>query len=208
MRHKTAHACEDPEVVRRLIEENPWAILVSANDGPVASHCPVLLDPEAEELTLLTHLGKPDDELHGLGGGEMLAIFQGNHGYISPSWYAPGATPAPTWNFTTAHCYGTPELLGEEENLRVLTELVEHFERHVEEPLLLDQEWGAQAAKGTVGIRLRVDRFVCKRKLSQDKDPVSRQQAIAALRQPGPYHHPVLAEEMERELREDGTAPG
>lgn len=208
MRHKAAHACDDPEVVKQLIEENPWAILVSANGGPVASHCPVLLDPDSEDLTLLTHLGKPDDELHGLGGAEMLAIFQGNHGYISPSWYAPGATPAPTWNFTTAHCYGTPEILGEEENLRVLTELVEHFERHVEEPLLLDQEWGAQAAKGTVGIRLRVDRFVCKRKLSQDKDPVSRQQAIAALREPGPYRHPVLADEMEQELRETGTAPG
>lgn len=202
MRHNPAYVSEDPEVVKRLIEENPWAILVSHGDGLVASHCPVLLDREAEEPTLLTHLGKPDDELHGLGEGEMLAIVQGNHGYVSPSWYAPGATPAPTWNFTVAHCYGTPELLTEEENLAVLTRLVERFERHVEKPLLLDPEWGAQAAKGTVGIRLRVDRFVCKRKLSQDKDPVSRQQAIGALREPGPYHHPALADEMERELRE------
>jgi transcriptional regulator len=202
MRHKAAHACDDPEVVRQLIAENPWAILVSSNEGPVASHCPVLLDPEADELTILTHLGKPDDELHGLGEGEILAIFQGHHGYVSPSWYAPGATPAPTWNFTVAHCYGVPELLSPEENLNVLTKLVERFERKVSEPLLLDQEWGAQAAKGTVGIRLRVDRFTCKRKLSQDKDPTSRQQSIAALREPGPYHHPALADEMERELRE------
>jgi transcriptional regulator len=202
MRHKGAHACEDPEVVKKLIEENPWVVLVSSNEGLVASHCPVLLDREEEQPTLLTHLGKPDDELHGLGGGEMLAIVQGHHGYISPSWYAPGATPAPTWNFTVAHCYGTPEILSEEENLQVLTRLVEHFEQHVEKPLLLDQEWGAQAAKGTVGIRLRIDRFTCKRKLSQDKDEVSRRQAIEALRTPGPYHHPALADEMARELRD------
>jgi len=82
----------------------------------------------------------------------------------------------------------------------VLTRLVERFEREVEEPLLLDQEWGAEAARGTVGIRVPVERFVCKRKLSQDKDPVSRRQAIAALRAPGPYHQPELAAEMEREL--------
>ena len=200
MRHNPAHASEDPQVVKRLIEENPWAILVSHNDGLVASHCPILIDHEAEAPTLLTHLGKPDDELHGLGEGEMLVIVQGNHGYVSPSWYAPGATPAPTWNFSVAHCYGVPELLDEEENLAVLTRLVEHFERHVAEPLLLDPEWGAQAAKGTVGIRLRVTRFACKRKLSQDKDPVSRRQAIEALREPGPYNHPALADEMEREL--------
>lgn len=206
MRHNPAYASDDPEVVKRLIEENPWAILASQGDGLVASHCPILLDPEAEEPTILTHLGRPDDEQHDLGG-EMLAIVQGNHGYVSPSWYAPGATPAPTWNFSVAHCYGVPELLGEEENLAVLTRLVERFERQVEEPLLLDPEFGARAAKGTVGIRLRVTRFVCKRKLSQDKDPVSRRQAIAALREPGPYHHPTLAEEMERELSEnDGPA--
>ncbi len=139
MRHNPAYASDDPEVVKQLIEENPWAILVSTNEGLVASHCPVLLDPEAEAPTILTHLGKPDDELHGLGEGEMLAIVQGNHGYVSPSWYAPGATPAPTWNFTVAHCYGVPEILSAEENLAVLTRLVERFEQHVDEPLLLDQ---------------------------------------------------------------------
>ena len=202
MRHTPAYAREAPEVVKRLIEENPWAILVSHGEGIVASHCPILLDHEAEEPTILTHLGKPDDEQHDLGG-EMLAIVQGNHGYVSPSWYAPGATPAPTWNFSVAHCYGVPELLGEEENLAVLTRLVERFERQVEEPLLLDPEFGARAAKGTVGIRLRVTRFACKRKLSQDKDLVSRRQVIATLREPGPYRQPALAEEMERELSDD-----
>lgn len=130
----------------------------------------------------------------------MLAIVQGHHGYISPSWYAPGAVRAPTWNFSVAHLYGTPEPLDEEENLRVLTRLVERFERHVEKPMWLDQDWAAPVAKGTVGIRLPVERFVCKRKLSQDKDPVSRRQVLAELRGDGPYAHPALADEMEREL--------
>jgi transcriptional regulator len=197
MRHNPAYACEDPEVVRRLIEENPWATLVSDNGGLVASHCPVLLD-EAEELAILTHLGRPDDELHAVGEGEMLAIVQGHHGYVSPSWYAPGATRAPTWNFSAAHLYGVPEVLGEEENLRSLTRLVERFERDVEEPMFLDREWAAPFARGTVGIRLRVERFVCKRKLSQDKDPVSRRNVVERLRQPGPYQHPALADEVER----------
>jgi transcriptional regulator len=105
-----------------------------------------------------------------------------------------------TRNFTVAHCYGVPQLLGEDQNLRVLTRLVEHFERYVEQPVLLDQERGARLARGTVGIRLPISRFVFKRKLSQDKDQVSRRQAIAALRAAGPYRSPELADEMEREL--------
>ena len=36
--------------------------------------------------------------------------------------------------------------------------------------------------------------------MSQDKDPVSQRQVIAALRAPGPYHHPALADDMERAL--------
>ncbi len=200
MRHHPAHDVTDPAIVRELVRANPWATLVSANRGLVASHYPVLLDEEGEELTLLTHLGRPDEEVHGLPDGEVLVIVQGRHGYVSPSWYAPGATRAPTWNFTVAHLYGEPQLLGEEENLAVLTRLVAHFEDRVERPMHLDQEWGANVAKGTVGLRIPVDRFVCKRKLSQDKDETSRRQVIAKLREPGPYLQPELADEMEREL--------
>ena len=93
------------------------------------------------------------------------------------------------------------EVLGPEENLATLTRLVERFEGAVEEPLYLDQEWGRQIARGTVGLRIPVGRFVCKRKLSQDKDDLSRRQVIAKLREPGPYEDPELAAEMEREWR-------
>jgi transcriptional regulator len=199
VRFSAHHATEDPAFVRRLIEENPWGTLVSSNHGElVASHYPVLLDAAAAELTVLTHVGRPDDRLHGFGDHEVLLIVQGAHGYVSPSWYAPGATRAPTWNFSVVHCYGTPQLLGEEENLEVLARLVEHFERRVEQPLLLDREWGRPVARGTVGIRLPIARFVAKRKLSLDKDPETQRRVVAQLRRPGPYSHPGLADEMER----------
>ena len=200
MRHNPAHATTDPEAVRDLVRQNPWATIVSDNDGElVASHYPVLLDENAEDLALLTHVGRPDEEAHGFGEREVLVIVQGLHGYVSPSWYGPEGTEAPTWNFSVAHIYGVPEVLDEEENLATLTRLVERFERDVEEPRYLNQEWGRQIAKGTVGLRIPVSRFVCKRKLSQDKDEVSRRQTIAKLREPGPYEHPALADEMERE---------
>jgi transcriptional regulator len=199
MRHNPAHATADPDAVRDLVRENPWATIVSSNDGRlVASHYPVLLDEDAAGLALLTHVGRPDEEAHGFGDTEVMVIVQGRHGYVSPSWYGPDATRAPTWNFSVAHLYGMPEVLGHDENLATLTRLVERFERAVEEPLYLDQEWGREISKGTVGLRIPVGRFVCKRKLSQDKDDLSRRQVIAALRRAGPYMHPDLADEMER----------
>jgi transcriptional regulator len=209
MRHNPAHATTDLDAVRDLVRANPWATIVSANGGElVASHYPVLLDEDAPGIVLLTHVGKPDEKLHGFSETEVLVIVQGTHGYVSPSWYGPEGTRAPTWNFSVAHCHGVPEVVDEETNLATLTRLVERFEREVEEPLQLDQEWGRQIAKGTVGLRIPIDRFLCKRKLSQDKDDQSRRQAIAALRGPGPYHHPVLADEMEREWEAERAEAG
>ncbi|HKZ12699.1 MAG TPA: FMN-binding negative transcriptional regulator [Solirubrobacterales bacterium] len=200
MRHNPAHAVTGLDAVRDLVRENPWATIVSTNEGGlVASHYPMLLDEDTEGPALLTHVGRPDEEVHGFGDREVMVIVQGRHGYVSPSWYGPDATKAPTWNFSVAHIYGVPEVLGPEENLATLTRLVERFERAVEEPLYLDQDWGRQIAKGTVGLRIPVSRFVCKRKLSQDKDDLSRRQVIAKLREPGPYMHPELAAEMEQE---------
>jgi transcriptional regulator len=191
--------------VRRLIAENPWATIVSQNGGElVASHYPVLLDEEADGLAVVTHVGRPDEEVHGLGSGEVLLIVAGPHGYVSPSWYTEHDTPAPTWNFSVAHCYGTPQILEADENLRVLTRLVDHFERHVESPVPLDPAVGARLSRGTVGLRLPIERFVCKVKMSQDKEEQSRRRVLAELRGDGPYAHPALADDMERALGEGG----
>ena len=193
------HQEDDPDTVRALIREFPWAIIVSDHDGElVASHYPVLLDEESDDLAVVTHVGRPDDKYHHFDGSEVLLIIQGRHGYISPSWYEPGTTPAPTWNFSVVHAYGVPEIVDPEQNLRVLTRLVAHFEQHVDEPQYLDPEWGRPLARGTVGLRIPITRYQTQIKMSLDKDPVSRQNVIDHLRQPGYYQDPALADDMER----------
>ncbi len=200
MRPNPLFASDDPELVRRLVRQHPWATLVSTTTaGLAASHYPVLLDEHAPGLTLLTHLGRPDEEVLEIERGEVLVIVQGHHGYVSPGWYSPEERLVPTWNFTVAHLHGTPQVLGEDENFAVLTKLVEHFERRLDLPALLEPE-AAPIAKGTVGLRIPIDRFELKRKLGQNKSEVTRRNVIEALREEGPYRHPELADEMEREL--------
>ena len=102
-----------------------------------------------------------------------------------------------------AHLNGTPQILDADENFAVLTKLVERFERRLDRPWPLDPA-DAPIAKGTVGLRIPVERFEMKRKLSQNKGDETRRNVIAALREEGPYRHPALADEMERELEEKG----
>lgn len=194
MRHTPRYLMTDPEQVKELVRRHPWATFVSpAGGGLVASHYPVLLDEETDDIVLLSHFGRPDDELHELGDHEMLVIIQGPHDYVSPRWYAPGDL-VPTWNHVTAHLHGTPEVLTDEENYAMLSRLTDHFEHgHPHARSLSEDEAGTRRiAKGTVGLRLRVTRFDARAKLSQNKPAEVRDGIAAHLA----ARNPSLAEAM------------
>lgn len=186
--------------IRRLIDRHPWVTLVSsAEGGLVASHYAVLLDDDRDDLTIVGHVGKPDDMILGLGERELLVVVQGPHGYVSPRWY--GDVPAvPTWNFVSAHLSGIPELLPPDENLRVLDRLVDRFEgedgrglyRAPNDPAFVDR-----LAAGTVGFRLTPTRVVAKRKLSQNRTAEVVDTIIEGLGE-GRRANPALAAEMRR----------
>src|ERR1700712_4791070 len=181
---KTPHfTTTDELVVKRLIRENPWMTFVSStSNGLVASHYATLLEEDADGISIVSHFGRPDEKLHELGEHEMLVIVQGAHGYISPGWYADGEF-IPTWNHVTAHLYGTPEILSDEENFAILQRLVDHFEVRMPHPVSLDydEEYARRVAKGTVGLRIRVERIDARLKLSQNKPVEVRETIIAAL---------------------------
>lgn len=127
MRHTPRYLMTDPEEGKRLIRAHPWAAFVSpVSAGLVASHYPVLLDEDEDDIVLVSQ-------------GDLV----------------------PTWNHVTAHLSGTPEILTAEENDAMLTRLTDHFEGgQPHGRSLADDEPGTRrAAKGTVGLRLRVARF-------------------------------------------------
>ncbi|MGW9586786.1 FMN-binding negative transcriptional regulator [Microbacterium sp. NPDC055455] len=206
MRQNPSFAMTDVGEIRRLIEHNPWVTIVSAADGGlVASHYAVLLDAGRDDLTIVGHVGKPDDLVHGLGDRELLVVVQGPHGYVSPGWY--GDTPSvPTWNFVSAHLSGIPELLTAEENLQVLERLVARFESGMPQPRMMwappnDPDYVRRLERGTVGFRLTPTRVVGKRKLSQNRPDEIVENIITQLEAGGgPYTDPRLPGEMRRDL--------
>ena len=200
MRSNPSFAMEDPDEVKRWIRENPWVVLVSHTaDGLVASHYPVILDEEHDGISVLSHVGRPDEGLHELGRHEVLLIVQGPHGYVSPGWYGDGPA-VPTWNFLAAHLYGVPEILTDEENYRVLGLLVDRFEDRMPNPRRVadSAEYAKRIVKGTVGFRLTATRFTAKAKLSQNKPAEVVDTVIDRLENGDVYVNPELAREMRR----------
>ena len=204
MRHTPVFDLTDRAEIKRLVRENPWATIVSATStGLVASHYPVLLDDSGDGgdgLAIVSHVGRPDEQLHEWGAHEVMVVIQGPHGYISPGWYD-DAPAVPTWNFISAHLYGVPEILEPAENLRVLERLVDHFEDAMPSPrrmrgTLENSAYADRISAGTVGFRLPVSRFVAKRKMSQNRPPETIERIAAELDGTGPYASAELAEEV------------
>ena len=98
----------DPAEIAAVIAQAPLACLVAQTpDGLVANHLPLLAGPDG---TLIGHVALAND-LHRLvaEGQEVLAIFRGVEGYVSPNFY-PGKAEhhraVPTWNYQAVHVYG------------------------------------------------------------------------------------------------------
>lgn len=201
MLHTERYEVTDPDEVKQLIRNNPWATIVSHTpDGLIASHYPVLLDEsdadgDQDSIRLVSHFGRPDDVLHELGQHEILVIIEGPNDYVSSSWYEPGDV-VPTWDFMTVHLYGTPVLLNEDETYAILSELTDHFEQHYPggRSLHEDESGSRKEALGAVGFTMQVERFQAKIKLSQNKPAAVIERIVEEYRK----RKSPLADEMAR----------
>src|SRR5947209_17949155 len=80
----------DRALLFELMQRFSFATLVTAHQGrPMASHLPFLVYPDGGDYaTLIAHMARANDQWQEFASGaEALVIFQGDHAYISPSWY-------------------------------------------------------------------------------------------------------------------------
>ena len=203
---RRSHSLDDPTEVRRLIATNPWGLVVGHGEkGVLATHLPCLLDPHndgggLDDLVLLAHVARADPIGRYLEkGDEVLLIFEGTGGYVSPTWY--GVSPhVGTWNFSAVHVYGRPEVLSGDDAFHVLELTQQRFEKEFEEPFDLRGviDYAQKIAKGTVAFRLRAQRVEGKAKLSQEKPTEVQERVVRALEARDEPNDVALAKEMRR----------
>ncbi|HKR77921.1 MAG TPA: FMN-binding negative transcriptional regulator [Rhodanobacter sp.] len=173
------------EVLHGLIRDCPFATVVTnAADGLVANHLPFELVGNA----LHGHVAR-GNELARLDGAEVLAIFRGPDGYVSPNWYPTKQEThreVPTWNYAVAHVHGRLKLVEDAAWLRALLErLTDHHEATEPQPWRVDDASADHVEKmlhAIVGIEIEIERIEGKFKLSQNHPERNRLGVIAGLR--------------------------
>jgi transcriptional regulator len=189
------HQEDRVDILHDAIRRTGLATLVTlTGDGLIASHVPMLLDPDpAPYGTLLGHLARPNPQARGATPGvQALVIFQGPDAYITPSWYATKRETGkvvPTWNYVTIHAYGPVEFFPDTERLRaIVTRLTDRQEQARAEPWAVTDapaDFIDGMLKGIVGFAVPITRLEGKWKMSQNRPAADRAGVIGGLENAG-----------------------
>jgi transcriptional regulator len=194
-----------PDELHRLIREHPLGLLVTHGAGGLdANHLPFLLDEEGGAGTrLLAHVARANPLWTQLAdGAEVLVVFRGAQGYISPNWYPSKQEThrhVPTWNYEVVHAHGRIHVHDDARFVRgVVARLTRTHEAGEPQPWKMSDapaDFLDDVLAQIVGIEIEVTRLEGKRKLSQNRDARDFASTVAALETRG---HTALAAAMRR----------
>jgi transcriptional regulator len=205
-----AHFAVDDAAVHELLAHHGAADLITNTDqGLLATFLPFVFDPDAgPHGALLGHVARNNDQWRVPAHGESLVIVRGGaDAYISPTWYQSAAEHGrvvPTWNYITAHVYGTLVVRDDPawvENLvRRLT--VKHESRMAEPWWSVDAapaQFLAGQLRAIVGFELAITRIEAKAKLSQNRPEADVVGVVAGLKAQGEDQAASDVEQANRE---------
>ncbi|WP_313090051.1 FMN-binding negative transcriptional regulator [Chryseobacterium flavum] len=128
---------EDYDLMKEIISENSFALLISCKDKIRATHSMMMLNEDkAENIFLETHLSRANPQAKSLKNGDtVLCDFLGAHTYVSSSWY--DHVNVSTWNYEAVQIYGNVQLMNHDELYVHLEKLTSKYEKTQKCPMLV-----------------------------------------------------------------------
>lgn len=184
------YRCSDRQKLGQVIRDNGFGTLVTGGgSGLFATQIPFLVLSEGPDTLILeSHLAKANLQWSASDADKpAMAIFNGPHAYISPTWY--GVRPfVPTWNYVTVQATGKIAWIHDVgEIIGVLMRTVHYFEDQYQtawDPGP-SAEYIDRIASGVVAFRMEVTALEGAFKLGQDKAPELQDRVISNLKASG-----------------------
>lgn len=182
------------DVMQALIRDYPLATLVTLSaSGLNANHIPLHLADGSPYGSLRGHVARSNPILADFDKQtEVLAIFQSENAYVSPSWYATKQETGkvvPTWNYAAVHAYGTLKVIDDPAWIRrQLEALTAEHEANFPAPWAVSDaplDFTERLIAQIVGIEIHLSRLQGKWKVSQNQPPENRNGVIKGLNESG-----------------------
>jgi transcriptional regulator len=194
---------------------HPFATVVAVVSGAVdALHVPLLVDPAAGPLGgLRGHIARANRLWREVeDGSEVLAIFRGADGYVSPGWYPAKrehGRVVPTWNYEVVHARGTVRWIHEAAALRALvSDLTDRHEAGRSNSWSLNdapEDYVAGMLKAIVGFEVQITSLTGKMKLSQNRSEADRAGVASGLAESADRRSSELATQVAETLNGSGS---
>jgi len=193
---------EDQELMKKIISENAFALLISDREKLSATHSMFMLNETDDNFYLETHISKANFQARVLkDGDEVLCDFLGAHSYISSSWYE--KTNVSTWNYEAVQIRGKVKLMNDEELYQHLEKLTFKYEKVQKCPMFIENmgdELVRKEMKGAFGINIIPTEIFIANKLSQNRNDEDFENIILNLEESKNENSLKVAEKM-RQLR-------
>lgn len=174
---------ENEEAVQ-IMKSNPFALLITVDEHrPLAAHIPLEIREDEGKIYATGHIAYGNMQKKTLdNNSDVLLIFQGQHAYISSSWYQ--CEEVPTWDYLAVHAYGSARVITEDELKSSLDTMLNHYESNRENgrtwetfnPELLKSEM-----KGIVGFEIEITSIQAASKMSQNRNDTDYKAIITEL---------------------------
>lgn len=163
---------EDYNLMRQLISENAFALLISSAEKIRATHSMMMLNEDNPEHKYVeTHISRANPQAKTLkDGDEVLCDFLGAHAYISSSWY--DHMNVSTWNYEAVQIRGNVQLMDNDELYQHLEKLTSKYESFQKCPVMvkdMGKEFVEKEMKGAFGLKIIPTEIYIKQKLSQNR---------------------------------------
>lgn len=177
-------------VLHELMARHPLGTLITAcSGGLIANLVPFSLHSGGEHGLLRAHLARNNQQLEALReGAEVLVVFQGPQGYVTPSWYpskAEHGKAVPTWNYCMVQVRGQAQVIEQAGWLREqLEQLTANHENQRSQPWQVSDapaDYISAQLRGIVGVEIPIAAIEGKWKMSQNQSPANRQGVIDGL---------------------------
>jgi transcriptional regulator len=175
---------EDLDLMKEIIRDNAFALLISSVEKIRATHSMMMLnDNDPENVYVETHISRANPQAKTLkDGDEVLCDFLGAHTYISSSWY--DHLNVSTWNYEAVQVYGKVQLMNHDELYQHLDKLTSKYENFQKCPVMvkdMGRDFVEKEMKGAFGLKIIPIEIFIKQKLSQNRKDHDYQNIISEL---------------------------
>jgi transcriptional regulator len=198
---------KNPEVIKKFIDEHPFAFLTGCDseNKPVATQVPVFIEEHNGKKILRGHIMRNTDHHKAfLNNNNVLVVFTGSHTYVSGTWYSDPYI-ASTWNYMSVHVKGIIRFLDDAGLEDVLRKTTLHFENYNKQSTTifdnLPLEFKQKVMHAIVAFEIEVTGMDNVFKLSQDRDAESYNNIKEKLKQHD-EDGKVIAAEMEKRTKD------